>query len=77
MLACFATQRESLAVSPFGPEKFRQPAPYDFTTPPHGGKLHYENFDWAPRSDEWQKLASEAMADLFPTVSANGRAGGT
>ncbi len=67
MFACFETQRESLAVSPLGPEKFRQPAPYDFTTPPHGGKLYYENFDWAPRSAEWQKLATYALADLFPS----------
>ena len=66
MFACFETQRPSLAVSPFGPEKFRQPLPYDFTTPPHGGKLYYENFNWAPRSDEWQTLASKALADLFP-----------
>lgn len=66
MLACFKTQRESLAVSPFGPEKFRQPATYDFTTPPHDGRLHYETFDWAPRSDEWQKLATNALEDLFP-----------
>ncbi len=34
MLECFETQRESLALSPFGPEKFRQPSSYDFTTPP-------------------------------------------
>jgi LmbE family N-acetylglucosaminyl deacetylase len=66
MFACFETQRASLAVSPFGPEKFRQPSTYDFTTPPHDGKLHYENFDWAPRSGEWQTLASKALADLFP-----------
>ncbi|MGI9065774.1 MAG: PIG-L deacetylase family protein [Pyrinomonadaceae bacterium] len=67
MFACFETQRESLAVSPFGPEKFRQPSPYDFTLPPHGGKLHYEKFDWAPSSGEWQMLASKALADLFPS----------
>jgi LmbE family N-acetylglucosaminyl deacetylase len=66
MFACLETQRESLAVSLFGPEKFRQPSPYDFTTPPRGGKLHYENFDWAPRNGEWQTLASKALADLFP-----------
>jgi len=66
MFACLETQRASLAVSPFGPEKFRQPLPYDFTTPPHSGKLYYENFNWAPRSDEWQTLASKALADLFP-----------
>lgn len=66
MFDCFATQRESLAVSPFGPEKFRQPAAYDFTAPPHDGKLLYENFDWAPRSSEWRMLASQALRDLFP-----------
>src|SRR5688572_5628372 len=66
MFECFETQRESLAVSPFGPEKFRQPASYDFTAPPHEGKLHYENFEWAPSSDEWQMLAARALKDLFP-----------
>ena len=71
MFDCFETQRESLAVSPFGPEKFRQPAAYDFTAPPRGGKLHYENFDWAPNGGEWQRLAAQALADLFPVVGAN------
>ena len=66
MFACLETQRESLEVSPVGPEKFRQPSPYDFSAPPPGGKLLYENFDWAPRKDEWQLLAREALADLFP-----------
>jgi len=66
MFACFQTQRESLEVSPVGPEKFRQPSTYDFSAPPQDGKLHYENFDWAPRSEEWQSLASKALADLFP-----------
>lgn len=66
MFACFETQRESLKVSPLGPEKFRQPAAYDFSAPPQDGKLHYENFDWAPRRDEWQSLARQALDDLFP-----------
>jgi LmbE family N-acetylglucosaminyl deacetylase len=66
MFACFETQRESLRVSPVGPERFRQPAVYDFSVPPKRGKLHYEHFDWAPRGAEWQSLACEALADLFP-----------
>lgn len=70
MLACFETQRESLEVSPVGPEKFRQPSAYDFSAPPQDGKLHYENFDWALRSDEWQSLASKALDDLFPATPA-------
>ncbi|MDQ6652490.1 MAG: PIG-L family deacetylase [Acidobacteriota bacterium] len=67
MFACFETQKESLEVSPVGPEKFRQAATYDFSAPPQRGKLHYENFDWALRSNEWQSLACKALADLFPT----------
>lgn len=70
MFACLESQRESLSVSPFGPEKFRQPPAYDFTTPPQEGKLHYESFDWAPSKDEWQSLASEALVDLFPSKAA-------
>ncbi len=66
MFACFESQSESLAVSPFCHEKFRQPQSYDFTIAPHEGKLHYENFDWAPRGEEWQSLARQALADLFP-----------
>jgi LmbE family N-acetylglucosaminyl deacetylase len=66
MFSCFESQRASLAVSPLGPEKFRRPFTYDFTLPPPGGKLYYENFAWAPRGDEWQTLASEALDNLFP-----------
>src|SRR6185503_17993079 len=70
MFACFETQRESLEVSPIGPEKFRQPVAYDFSAPPQNGKLHYERFDWAPSRDEWQSLACNALADLFPERSS-------
>lgn len=66
MFACFETQRESLKASPFGPERFRQPAGYDFSVPPNDGKLHYEKFDWAPSREEWQSLACKALTDLFP-----------
>jgi hypothetical protein len=71
MFACFETQRESLAVSPVGPEKFRQPLSYDFREPPQEGKLHYENFPWALRGSEWQLRARAALADLFPADQAN------
>lgn len=69
MFACFRTQQESLAASPFGPERFRQPGPYDFSVLPNGGKLHYENFSWAPVSCEWQTKACNALAELFPSRS--------
>ena len=74
MFACFATQRESLQISPVGPERFRQPLKYDFTMPPQrNGKLFYENFPWAPRSEEWQSLAAKALVDLFPHHNAAGQ----
>ena len=72
MFECFVSQRESLEVSPFGPERFRQPANYDFTAPPKAGKLFYENFDWAPRSEEWRNRARQALADLFPRNATAG-----
>ena len=72
MFECFKSQRENLEVSPFGPERFRQPAAYDFTAPPQAGKLYYENFDWAPRSEEWRTRARQALADLFPRNAAAG-----
>jgi len=71
MFACFETQRESLEASPIGPEKFRQPIAYDFSSPPQAGKLHYEKFAWAPTSGEWQSLACAALADLFPQRDAS------
>lgn len=70
MFACFETQRESLEVSPIGPERFRQPIAYDFSSPPQHGKLHYEKFAWAPTRDEWQSLACAALANLFPQRAA-------
>jgi LmbE family N-acetylglucosaminyl deacetylase len=66
MFDCFETQRESLEVSPVGPERFRQPSNYDFSAPPQAGKLHYENFYWRLTADEWQSLAVKALDSLFP-----------
>jgi hypothetical protein len=67
MFACFETQRDALQASLVGPERFREPSGYDFSNPPQRGKLHYEKFDWGITGREWQSLACEALADLFPT----------
>jgi hypothetical protein len=69
MFECFETQKESLLISPFGPERFRKPHEYNFADLPAVGKLHYENFDWAPSGKEWQSLAKRALEDLFPPNS--------
>ena len=46
MLACFKTQRDIL--SRFDPaiERFRPAPSYDFTQPPHPGRLLYEQWGW-------------------------------
>ena len=65
MFECLKSQQQSIQSSPLGYEKFRLPPEYDFSAPPQKGKLHYENFDWAPRSEEWLVRARNAMNDLF------------
>jgi len=66
MFDCFKSQQESLHDSPIEPERFRAPGDYDFNQPPCEGKLHYENFEWAPSPEAWQQNAREAWATLFP-----------
>jgi LmbE family N-acetylglucosaminyl deacetylase len=67
MFECLESQRRSMQASPVGLERFRLPPEYDFSVPPQEGKLHYENFDWAPRGIEWQLCARQALKDLFPS----------
>lgn len=67
MFECLQSQRRSMQASPVGLERFRQPPKYDFSVPPQEGQLHYEKFDWAPRSSEWQLRARKALKDLFPS----------
>jgi LmbE family N-acetylglucosaminyl deacetylase len=64
MLACFATQQQTLAQFRTEVERFRPAPSYDFTAPPHGGRLHYENFDWGITGYEWRRNAREALRNL-------------
>jgi N-acetylglucosamine malate deacetylase 2 len=73
MFECLQSQRRSMDASPVGLERFRQPPEYDFSVPPQKGMLHYENFDWAPRSTEWQSRARQALKDLFPSSQSGSR----
>ncbi len=61
MLACFATQRAMLCQFPVETEFFRPAPNYDFTVPPHNGKLFYEQFDWGMTGARWRDLARQAM----------------
>jgi N-acetylglucosamine malate deacetylase 2 len=64
MFDCFVTQREVLQWFPIDVERFREAPGYDFTQPPHAGKLHYEYFDWGMTGDKWRRLTHEAQTVL-------------
>jgi LmbE family N-acetylglucosaminyl deacetylase len=64
MLAAFATQRETLAQFPVGAEWVRTAPAYDFTAPPHQGRLHYERFAWRCTGEEWRAEARRALRAL-------------
>jgi N-acetylglucosamine malate deacetylase 2 len=57
MLACFASQAAVLAPFPLDAERFRLAPPYDFTAPPHPGRLRYEEFGWALDGPAWRRAA--------------------
>lgn len=64
MFDCFQTQREVLSWFPIAVERFRKAPPYNFTLPPHAGRLHYDYFDWGVTGQKWLGLAREALAGL-------------
>ena len=64
MFECFHTQREVLCWFPIEVERFRKAPPYNFTRPPHAGRLHYDYFDWGVTGEKWLRLASEALRKL-------------
>lgn len=64
-LACFPTQAETLRQ--FGTERecFRRAPAYDFSRPPHRGKLLYECFPWGMTGSQFRALAAAAEHRLF------------
>jgi hypothetical protein len=69
LIDCFATQKLVLADFPIELERFRPAPAYDFTRPPHEGRLHYEAYDWGMDGVRWRILAREALAALKMTVA--------
>ncbi len=64
MLECFVTQRQMLSRFPVTTESFRPAPRYDFTRPPHPGRLWYEWFDWGMAGGEWRRNAAGALSSL-------------
>jgi LmbE family N-acetylglucosaminyl deacetylase len=63
-LACFETQRETLALFKPQTERFRVSPVYNFARPPHPGRLYYEQFDWGMTGAHFSHLAARAIRDL-------------
>jgi N-acetylglucosamine malate deacetylase 2 len=65
MLACFATQRRTLAPFPVGAAERLRPAPaYEFGRPPHAGRLFYENFPWGTTGEQFRARARHLLGAL-------------
>lgn len=63
MLECFRTQQATLRYFRTVEERFRPAPDYDFTRPPHDGKLFYEQFPWGITGERWRELARCALKE--------------
>jgi LmbE family N-acetylglucosaminyl deacetylase len=70
MFDCFVTQRETLAQFSVETERFRVAPQYDFTAPPHEGRLHYEHCNWGMTGDRFRELARAALEELRTGAAA-------
>ncbi|HET9982717.1 MAG TPA: PIG-L family deacetylase [Longimicrobiales bacterium] len=64
LFAEFATQARVLEAFAIGAERFRPAPRYDFSRPPHAGRLFYERFEWGVTGERWRALAADASARL-------------
>ncbi len=64
LIACFASQRETLNGFHDSTERFRIAPIYDFEEPPHGGKVLYEHYPWGMDSERFCQLVIQAEAEL-------------
>ena len=67
LLACYATQKQTLSAFPLRQEMFRFAPAYDFTRLPHPAPLFYDHFDWGVTSAGWQELARAAIKKVEAT----------
>jgi LmbE family N-acetylglucosaminyl deacetylase len=62
MLAAYASQRLVLEQFPIDRELLRPAPQYDFSQPPHRGKLWYECMGWEMSGERWRELAAQAFS---------------
>jgi LmbE family N-acetylglucosaminyl deacetylase len=62
MMDCYQSQRLVLQSFPLGTERLRPAPAYDFSRPPHRGRLWYECMGWPMTGKRWRELATPAVA---------------
>jgi LmbE family N-acetylglucosaminyl deacetylase len=62
MMDCYQSQQRVLQNFQVGSERVRLAPAYDFTKPPHPGKLWYECMGWPLTGKQWRELATQAVA---------------
>jgi N-acetylglucosamine malate deacetylase 2 len=64
LLACFASQKDTLRWFRVDVERFRPAPRYDFLRPPHAGPLFYEQHAWGMTGSRFRELAAQALEQL-------------
>lgn len=64
MMDAYTSQQLVLENFPIDCERLRLAPEYDFSEPPHSGKLWYECMSWPMTGAHWRQLATSALAGL-------------
>ena len=64
MFGCFKTQTRVLEQFGIETEQLRPAPRYDFSQPPHQGKLFYELFNWGVTGHRWRALAQNVVNQM-------------
>ena len=67
LLACYVSQSRTLRIFSTAIECFRAAPNYDFTRPPHEGRLFYEQFNWGVTGERWREMARRCLEELDRT----------
>ncbi|MFC7396135.1 PIG-L deacetylase family protein [Chelatococcus sp. GCM10030263] len=70
MVACHATQHETLRPFSLEFERFRQAGAYHFASLPNGGRVLYAQYDWGLSPPDWPGLVREARDALAMEAAA-------
>ncbi len=70
LIRCFVTQREVLKGFHDSREQYRIAPMYDFTRPPHEGKVLYDHYPWGMTSERFCEMAKGAEDQLGEGIVA-------